>query len=304
MFRRAYSDSAKARQLLSNAFERMERAGYQKTDAQRAEIIKAARELNVAPQVAAQAYDSTAPAASKSSGSSAAAPVTETARRRAAQQANTEMFGPPRSEQYQSADFQYDDLPSLAHLHLEEHRDIRKFVRAAAYELPLLAQYRSAYRPAAPAQGETLKFKHFAFLQEPNNPAASKVVLTFTPESTGLPAERLHALKVLAGRRYDSVRNEVRMSANNFETQAQNKRYLAQLYERLVAAARDGEDNFEDVPIDERQALRRAKRSALYPSHHKWPEAWSRPDLAPKPREDIYAVLGARNPAHALAKTN
>lgn len=303
MFRRAYSDSAKARQLLKNAFKRMESAGYRKTDAQRDEIVKAARELNVAPQVATQVYDSTALPESTggSHSSSTNVPLTEAARRRAVQQVNAEMFGPPCSEQYHSADFQYDDLPSLAHLHLEEHREARKFVRAAAYELPLLAQYRSAYR--APARTENLKFKHFAFPTESQNPAARKVVLTFKPKSTGLPANKLHALKLLAGRRYDSARDEVRMSANNFETQAQNKRYLAQLYERLCAAARDGADSFEDVPLDERQALRRAKRSALYPLHYKWPEAWSRPDLAPKAREDIYAVLGAHHPACALTST-
>lgn len=289
-FRRYYADFAKARQLLSNAFQRMEKTGYVKSDAQREEIVKAAKELNIAPDVANQAYESAMSPPSGTSGpgksSSNTQPVlNEAQRRKLAQQVDIEMFGPPRNEQYESAEFQYDDMPSLAHLHLEEHRTAREFIRSAAYELPLLAQYRSAYRP--PQKHENLRFKHFAFPREENHPASTKVVLTFAPESTNLSEDNLHKLKLLAGRRFDSVRNEIRISANQFATQAQNKHYLAQIYSKLVAAASEGE-TFSDIPLDQRHVLRREQKRHTKVS---WPEAWSRPDLAPKPKEDIYSVL-------------
>jgi len=283
--RRFYSDSAKARQLLKNAFERMQKPGYVKSDAQRDEIVKAAKELDITPDVAVQAYASTALPQQAAKG----ADNDRAARRRAATQADIEMFGPSQTQQFTSRDFQYDDLPSAGHLQLEEHRDAREFLRAASYELPLLAQYRSPYTPPN-REKLNLRFQHFAFPNEPSHPAMAKVVLTFSPDTVGLSAEQLHKLKLLAGSRFDSNTNTVRISASRFPTQAQNKRYLVQTYERLVAMAKDGTDSFADVPLDERLARKRLAKKKD-PKFH-WPKEWSRPDLAPQAKEDIYTVLG------------
>lgn len=296
-FRRYYS--AKARQLLSNAFQRMEKPGYVKSEAQRKEIVDAAKELNIAPSVASQAYDSAVASGSGNAGANAGASgsgknvqpnLSAAQRQKLAQQTDVDMFGPPKSEQYESSEFQYDDLPSLAHLHLEEHRTAREFIRSAAYELPLLSQYRSQYR--APKPTENLRFKHYSFPKEENHPASTKVVLAFTPESTNIAPENLHKLKLLAGRRFDSEKNEIRISANQFGTQAQNKHYLAQIYSKLLAAASEGE-KFDDVALDQRHVVKRMKKQ---PTKVQWPEEWSRPDLAPKQKEDIYSVIGSSVP--------
>ncbi|KAI4120350.1 MAG: hypothetical protein LQ347_007111 [Umbilicaria vellea] len=56
------------------------------------------------------------------------------------------------------------------------------------------------------------------------------------------------------------------MSCEMFPTQAQNKRYLGDLIDTLIAEAQDPTDTFADVPLDFR--------------HHKWkrklefPEGW------------------------------
>ena len=99
------------------------------------------------------------------------------------------------------------------------------------------------------------------------HPAASKIVLEFCtadlPDLT--PAQRTKLIK-LVGPRYNPETDLVKMSSEMFETQAQNKRYLGDLVDTLMAEARNAEDMYEDVPLDFR--------------HHKlkkrveFPEGW------------------------------
>ncbi len=56
------------------------------------------------------------------------------------------------------------------------------------------------------------------------------------------------------------------MSSEMFETQAQNKRYLGDLVDTLIAEAKDGSDMFEDVPLDFRHHRFRHKPE--------FPEGW------------------------------
>lgn len=99
------------------------------------------------------------------------------------------------------------------------------------------------------------------------HPAEKKIVLEFCtrdlPDLT--EAQRIKLIK-LVGPRYNPIKDIVKMSCEMFETQAQNKRYLGDLVDTLMAEAKDGSDMFEDVPLDFR--------------HHKFepppdfPEAW------------------------------
>ena len=107
-----------------------------------------------------------------------------------------------------------------------------------------------------------------------NHPASKKIVLEFCTADLPLePAQRIKFIK-LVGVRYNPQKDLVKMSSEMFETQAQNKRYLGDLVDTLIAEARNTTDTFEDVPLDFR--------------HHKFkqklefPEAWKRPDKAPK----------------------
>ena len=91
-----------------------------------------------------------------------------------------------------------------------------------------------------------------------SHPAQKKVVLEFcTADIPSLtPAQRLKLVK-LVGVRYDPQTDIVKMSSEMFETQAQNKRYLGDLVDTLVAEARGenaqdegGKDAFDDVAVD------------------------------------------------------
>lgn len=86
------------------------------------------------------------------------------------------------------------------------------------------------------------------------HPAARKVVVEFKPERLkDMKGEQLGKLLKLAGARYNPETKVVKMSCESFETQAQNKRYLADTINKLIASARDLEsDSFADVPLDTR----------------------------------------------------
>ena len=100
------------------------------------------------------------------------------------------------------------------------------------------------------------------------HPAAKKIVLEFcTADLPSLtPAQRTKLIK-LAGPRYNPETDIVKMSSEMFETQAQNKRYLGDLVDTLMAEAKNKEDMFEDVPLDFRH--HRFKKRVEFPEEWK-----------------------------------
>ena len=100
-----------------------------------------------------------------------------------------------------------------------------------------------------------------------DHPAAKKIVLEFCtrdlPDLT--EAQRIKLIK-LVGPRYNPEKDIVKMNCEMFETQAQNKRYLGDLVDTLMAEAKDSTDMFEDVPCDFRHHKYKPKKE--------FPEAW------------------------------
>lgn len=185
-------------------------------------------------------------------------------------------------------DFEGDDITSIAHGELEQHREIREYARIAAWEMPMLSsKFRHQYRrPHAvtvlmidsetptelakpfvlPPQDKPLRFRYTTYMGE-THPAAKKVVLEFcTRDLPGLSeAQRIKLVKLI-GVRYNPDTDLVKMSCEMFETQAQNKRYLGDLVDTLMAEARDASDMFEDVPLDFRHHKPKPK--------FEFPEQW------------------------------
>ncbi|KAI4175785.1 MAG: hypothetical protein LQ343_001398 [Gyalolechia ehrenbergii] len=161
-------------------------------------------------------------------------------------------------------EFDGDDISSIAHGELEQHREIREYARIAAWEMPMLGKLAKPFE--LPSKDKPLRFRYTTYMGE-THPAAKKVVLEFCtrdlPDLT--EAQRIKLVK-LVGVRYNPETDLVKMSCEMFETQAQNKRYLGDLVDTLMAEAKDATDMFEDVPLDFR--------------HHKWkpklefPEKW------------------------------
>ncbi len=82
-----------------------------------------------------------------------------------------------------------------------------------------------------------LRFRYTTYMGE-FHPAEKKVVVQFCPSDLDLTEAQQLKLKKVVGVRYNPEKDVVRMSCEMFEHQAQNKRYLGDLVEKLLAQAR------------------------------------------------------------------
>ncbi|ODQ80089.1 hypothetical protein BABINDRAFT_161082 [Babjeviella inositovora NRRL Y-12698] len=162
-----------------------------------------------------------------------------------------------------------------------DHRDVRHLNRAAAYELPKLALYRQEFQPPNPVE-KPLKFKFISMMARPQDAHNRKVVLTCKVENLKLSAESSHKLKLLAGVRYDRRTDELKMSCTNHEEPAQNVRYLVQIFDNLLAEAKDlSKDSFSDIPLDDRHIRAKESKQKKRLCDFVFPEEWKRPQDAP-----------------------
>ncbi|KAK1750846.1 mitochondrial ribosomal subunit protein-domain-containing protein [Echria macrotheca] len=161
-------------------------------------------------------------------------------------------------------DFEEDDMMSLAHPKLEEHREYREYARIAVWEMPLLAQFAKPFEP--PAKEQVLRFRYTSYLGE-IHPADRKVVVEFAPKDlTDLTSAQQLKLMKLAGARYNPSTEIIKISCERFEHQAQNKRYLGDLVNKMIETAKDPTDMFEDIPLD----TRHHKQKIV----HRFPKEW------------------------------
>ncbi|KAK0616254.1 mitochondrial ribosomal subunit protein-domain-containing protein [Immersiella caudata] len=161
-------------------------------------------------------------------------------------------------------DFEEDDMTSMAHGKLEEHREYREYARIAIWEMPLLAKFATPFQP--PKGDQVLRFRYTTYMGE-IHPAAKKVVVEFSPtDLKDLTDVQVMKLKKLAGARYNPEKDIIKMSCERFEHQAQNKRYLGDLVNDMITSAKDPTDTFEDIPLDLRHHKSKVK--------HRFPKKW------------------------------
>jgi small subunit ribosomal protein S35 len=152
--------------------------------------------------------------------------------------------------------FNEDDITELAHSKLDELREGRHYARIAAWEMPLLS---SAFLPISPASQVThadyfpfaelakpfepptaqqpLRFRYTTYMGE-YHPAEKKVVVEFAPKDLGLTEVQTDKLRKLVGTRYNPTKDSIKMSCESFGQPAQNKRYLSDLVDKLIAEAK------------------------------------------------------------------
>ncbi|OOQ87196.1 putative 37S ribosomal protein Rsm24 [Penicillium brasilianum] len=182
-------------------------------------------------------------------------------------------------------DIQDDEITSMAHAEMELHREMREYARIAAWDMPMLSKLAKPF--TLPPQTHILRFRYTTYMGE-QHPAEPKVVVELasrdlTPKYL-TEAQRQTFLK-LVGPRYNPQTDVVKMSAEQFGSRAQNKRYLADVVNTLIQEAKKG-DAFADIPLDLR--------------HHKpkfrpqFPESWNmtnerRQQLAARRKERLTA---------------
>ncbi|KAK5112718.1 hypothetical protein LTR62_003816 [Meristemomyces frigidus] len=176
----------------------------------------------------------------------------------------------PKAEKEDNTDldpiFEEDDISSLGHSELDQHRELRSMIRTAAWEMPLLSSLTKPFVP--PKKTELpLRWRYTSYMGEVH-PAQSKVVVEFDPHDlVDMNHEQRQKLRKLAGTRYDHTKSRVKMSCESFETQAMNKRYLGDVVQKLIAEARDlSTESFADIPLDTRHLKKKDKP--------KFPSSW------------------------------
>ncbi|SCW04137.1 LAFE_0H06744g1_1 [Lachancea fermentati] len=206
---------------------------------------------------------------------------------RGGEQAAHDVAGISLEDDFKPKPFMFDDLPSQAQLLVQQHREQRFYNRLAAYELPLLAQYRQKYeRPSTKTKPVTYRYTTYIGEDHPNS---RKVVLNVKTRDLGLNDRELHKLRVLARTRYDHTTDVFKMSCDSYPEAAQNARYLSELLERLIKESKDMTDDFSDVPLDTRHTV--AKHLRNKKRHYEFPEEWKRPEDAPKKLIDVVALM-------------
>lgn len=151
-------------------------------------------------------------------------------------------------------DFEEDDMMSMAHAKLEEHREYREYARIAVWEMPLLSrklpgdslplaqqadtvvEFAKPFEP--PTEKQVLRFRYTTYMGE-FHPADRKVVVEFSPKDlTDLTEAQQLKLMKLAGPRYNPSTEIIKMSCERFEHQAQNKRYLGDTVNKMIETAK------------------------------------------------------------------
>jgi small subunit ribosomal protein S35 len=120
-----------------------------------------------------------------------------------------------------------------------------------------------------PTKDQVLRWRYTTYMGE-SHPAEKKVVVQFAPDDLGLTPVQAEKLKKLAGPRYNPETQIIKMSCESYEHQAQNKRYLSNLVDDLIAAAKDPKDTFKDVPLDVRH--HEFKDRPRFPKHWRMTE--------------------------------
>ncbi|KAH8170501.1 mitochondrial ribosomal subunit protein [Sarocladium implicatum] len=145
--------------------------------------------------------------------------------------------------------FDEDDMTEMAHGKLDEVKEMRHYARLAVWEMPLLSKLAKPFKP--PTEKEVLRWRYTDYLGD-NHPSDRKVVVQFAPDDLKLTPQQSRKLTKLAGPRYNPSTQLIKMSSDSYQNAAQNKAYLSNLVDDLIAAAKDPKDTFEDVPLDTR----------------------------------------------------
>ncbi|KAK1967525.1 mitochondrial ribosomal protein [Colletotrichum sublineola] len=166
-------------------------------------------------------------------------------------------------------EFDEDDIMPMAHAKLDEIREHRHYHRIMAWEMPLLSKLAKPFEP--PQEDQVLRFRYTTYMGE-YHPAERKVVVQFSPADLKLSPVEADKLRKLAGPRYNPEMDMIKMSSEMYEHQAQNKRYLSDLVDKLIAAAKDPKDTFQDIPLDTRHHLFKNKNKPKFPKEWRMTE--------------------------------
>ena len=129
----------------------------------------------------------------------------------------------------------------------------------------MLVEYAKPFK--LPAKEQILKFRYTTYYGE-DHPAGAKVVMTVSANDLPLSEEQKHKFILVAGPRYDAKTSIIKFSHEEFKSPLQNKRYLLELYNKLIETSKDSSDTFSDIPLRPVEKKNRKKME------HRVPSSW------------------------------
>jgi hypothetical protein len=160
--------------------------------------------------------------------------------------------------------FDFDDQTTIGHTLFDNIRQVREYLRNTDFELPnlnfkqkkkkkkregqdtmiqntnpLVDSFVIAYvKPfEAPSADMILKFKSHTYLGE-GHPVERKVVLSVKVEDLKLTDSEKHKFLLLSGSRYNVNTEELVMSSERFPHRRQNKKFLVDTLNKLIAESK------------------------------------------------------------------
>ena len=150
-------------------------------------------------------------------------------------------------QQYESTDDDYawdlenlpefdgHDFTSRAHDQLTAQRIFREYYRKMAYELPQLSKFARPFTP--PTVKQPLQFRYQTYCGE-SHPVEKKVAVLVNVDALGLSEKEVRKLVLLSGPRFDAHSRRLKMSHEGFPNANQNKKYLCDQLDKLIAEAK------------------------------------------------------------------
>ncbi|KAL7007313.1 37S ribosomal protein S24, mitochondrial [Cystobasidiomycetes sp. EMM_F5] len=182
--------------------------------------------------------------------------------------------------------FQWDDVPWVAHQALDDDRDRINLMRLIAFQMPEIRKaFPVANYPIDPSTPIVIRTQHY--LGQPEHPASRKAVLSVKVEDLErlkklTSAQSVHKFKLLAGPRYDPDRGSIKISSDSFPDPSMNAKWCSDALDRLIAEAQDLTDSMQDIPLDLRHAeVRKLKKGKRRATIKDFPVDW----LPPKATE-------------------
>jgi len=198
----------------------------------------------------------------------------------------------PDSEEFD--EFNEDDMTVMAHAKLQEVQEMRHYQRLAIWELPLLSKLAKPFEP--PTSKQPLRWRYTTYMGD-NHPAEKKVVVQFAPDDLGLTKVQTDKVKKLCGVRYNPETEVVKMSCESYQNQAQNKRFLADQIDKIIAEAKNGKDTFEDIPLDTRHH-KSTNNKARFPKE--WLMTEQRQKTLEEERKKFFQIEAQREETHQV----
>ncbi|KAK4053775.1 37S ribosomal protein S24, mitochondrial [Microbotryomycetes sp. JL201] len=160
-------------------------------------------------------------------------------------------------------------------LKMEKKREFLHYLRSEQLQFKDLVAFRQRFEPPSKRQMIRLRRQHY---QGEQHPASRKVDITVSVADLPLSSDNArHKFKLIAGPRWNSLTDEVKIACEQFPTDKMNEKWCSDTLDKMLAEAENKSDDMSDIPLDTRPTIAKMlkKRAKLQPVTLKhYPREW------------------------------